>query len=267
MLELDPTSHVALAALDALFTRQKMWGDLAENLEAQLALATDDEAQIALMLRLAALRETRDERRSSRRSRATARCSSATPSNAEALGALERLGQRAGARARIAEILEPLYRQIGDYQKLIGVHEVQVRRSDDADAPRRAPPPDRAALRGRGRRSRTAAFDTLARALAEDPANESDAARARPRSRARPVASRISRASSSTLGGEAGGRRSSRSALFTMSARVYEDDIGDVETRDRASTARCSRSTRVNLAAAESLERLFRRPSATRISR
>ena len=48
----------ALRALDALFTRQKMWSELAENLEAQLALAADDEAQLALMLRLAALRES-----------------------------------------------------------------------------------------------------------------------------------------------------------------------------------------------------------------
>ena len=37
VLELDPASHVALAALDALFTRQPMWSELAENLEAQLA--------------------------------------------------------------------------------------------------------------------------------------------------------------------------------------------------------------------------------------
>ena len=44
VLELDDASHVALAALDALFTRQRMWSELAENLEAQLALAADDEA-------------------------------------------------------------------------------------------------------------------------------------------------------------------------------------------------------------------------------
>ena len=57
VLALDPTSHVALDALDALFTRQAMWPELAENLETQLDLAETDEAQLALMLRLAALRE------------------------------------------------------------------------------------------------------------------------------------------------------------------------------------------------------------------
>ena len=53
-----PASERALKALDDLFTRQKMWSELAENLESQLALAATDEAQLALMLRLAALRET-----------------------------------------------------------------------------------------------------------------------------------------------------------------------------------------------------------------
>ena len=112
--------------------------------------------QIALMLRLAALRETRDEpgRAGDRR----------LPPGARARRRrTRRRSARSSGSARspthelvIAEILEPLYRQIGDYQKLIGVHEVQVRRSDDADAPRRAPPPDRAAPRGRRRRPRHA---------------------------------------------------------------------------------------------------------------
>src|SRR5690606_32573362 len=61
VLELDPSSQTALGALDALFTRQQMWSDLAENLESQLSLANDDQEQIQLMLRLASLRETKME--------------------------------------------------------------------------------------------------------------------------------------------------------------------------------------------------------------
>ncbi len=57
VLALDETSQVALAALDALFTRQRMWVDLADNLETQLQLARGEEGQLDLMLRLAALRE------------------------------------------------------------------------------------------------------------------------------------------------------------------------------------------------------------------
>ncbi|HEY5958915.1 MAG TPA: tetratricopeptide repeat protein, partial [Polyangiaceae bacterium] len=58
VLGIDPGSGQALTALDALFTRQKMWSELAENLEVQLSLADSDDAQISLMLRLAALRES-----------------------------------------------------------------------------------------------------------------------------------------------------------------------------------------------------------------
>ena len=154
VLELDPASSRALTALDALFTRQKMWNELADNLEAQLALASEEAAQLALMLRLAALRESEmgqvDVAIEGYRA-----VLERDPTNAQALGALERLGKDARYELVIADLLEPLYRHLGDYQKLIGAHEVQVRRADDAGAQGRAPPPDRGPLRGRGRRSRT----------------------------------------------------------------------------------------------------------------
>ena len=93
----------------------------------------------------------------------------------------ERAGAR-GARApraatpstssTIADLLEPLYRHIGDWQKLIGVHEVQVRRSEDVDPPGRAAPPDRAALRGRRGRPRRRRSPRSRARCKEDPANE-----------------------------------------------------------------------------------------------
>ena len=87
-------------ALDALFTRQKMWSELAENLEAQLALAAERRgADRAHAPPRGAARDARWAR-STWRSRATARCSSATPTNAQALAALERLGSDAEVRAR-----------------------------------------------------------------------------------------------------------------------------------------------------------------------
>ena len=171
--------------------------------------------------------------RSTSRSRGTARSSSATPTNAR--GARRARAARQGRRSTsstIADLLEPLYRHLGDYQKLIGVHEVQVRRSDDADAPGRAPPSDRAALRGRRRRPRTPPFATLARALKEDPANEHDAAGARSR-RARDGSLRRPGAASSSSSPAQIEDPTLASALFTMSARVYENDLGNVDTADR----------------------------------
>ena len=130
VLALDETSRVALVALDALFSRQEMWVELADNLEAQLRLAESDEEELGLMLRLAALRESQmqhvDQAIDIYR-----QVLERDMGNQPALEALERLGSMPDYELTIAEILEPLYRQTGDFAKLIGVHEVQVRRSDD----------------------------------------------------------------------------------------------------------------------------------------
>ena len=170
VLELDPGSERALKALDDLFTRQKLWSELAENLEAQLALATTDDAQLGLMLRLAGLREGEmgmvDVAIEGYR-----QVLERAPTNAEALAALERLGKDAKFELTIADLLEPLYRQIGDWQKLIGVHEVQVRQSGD---------PSRrvellhmiAQLYEDAAGDLSSAFSTLARALEQEPSNE-----------------------------------------------------------------------------------------------
>src|SRR6202042_3157628 len=140
------------------------------NLESQLALAASDESQLALMLRLAALRESEMSlvdvaiegyRQVLERS----------PTDAQALAALERLGRDPRYELTIADLLEPLYRHIGDWQKLVGVHEVQVRRNDDPS--RRVELLHQIAqLYEDSAGDLPAAFATLARALTEDPANE-----------------------------------------------------------------------------------------------
>jgi hypothetical protein len=130
VLALDPTSRVALDALDALFTRRSMWSELAENLEVKLGLAENEDEQLGFMLRLAALREGQmgiaDEAIEGYR-----QVLDRDPTNRAALTALERLGASEANALTIAEILEPLYRSQGAHQKLIGVHEVQVARTDD----------------------------------------------------------------------------------------------------------------------------------------
>ncbi len=255
VLELDPASQTALAALDQLFTRQRMWGDLAENLEAQLSLATDDETQIALMLRLAALRETQmnliEQAIDGYRS-----VLERDISNAQALEALERLGQDPNYELVIADLLEPLYRQIGDYQKLIGAHEVQVRRSEDPM--RRVELLHQIAqLYEDAAADLNNAFATLARALREDPANELTQQQidrvARATGRFEDLASVYRQ-----LGTEVVGNDPTLGATLTMmSAHVYEADIGDVDTAIALYT-RVLDIDGTHLAAAESLERLYR---------
>ncbi len=170
VLELEPGSDRALRALDDLFTRQKMWAELAENLEAQLALAADDDAQLALMLRLSALRE-REMGLVDVAIEGYRQVLERAPTNAQALAALERLGQDEKYELTIADLLEPLYRHVGDWQKLIGTHEVQVRRSEDVT--RRVELLHQIAqLYEDAAGELGPAFATLARALKEDPSNE-----------------------------------------------------------------------------------------------
>ncbi len=93
------------------------------------------------------------------------------PTNAEALVALERLGTDPAHELVIADMLEPLYRHIGDWKKLVGVHEIQVRCSDDV-ARRVELLHQIAQIYEDADGDFDTAFQVLARALAEDSANE-----------------------------------------------------------------------------------------------
>ncbi|HSQ63021.1 MAG TPA: tetratricopeptide repeat protein, partial [Polyangiaceae bacterium] len=253
VLELDPQSPRALGALDALLVRQKMWPELADNLEAQLALTADDNAQLSLMLRLAALREKEmaqiDVAIEGYRS-----VLERDPQNGEALAALERLGTDPNYELVIADLLEPLYRHLGDHVKLIGVHEVQVRRTDDVQ--RRVELLHQVAqLYEDAAGDLNQAFATYARALKEDPASELTQQQiervARATSRFADLAKVYEELSATIEDPELA------SSLCAMSARVYEQDIGDFETAI-ARYRRVLEIDPVNLPAAESLERLFR---------
>ena len=253
VLELDPASTTALAALDQLFTRQRMWADLAENLESQLSLATDDDTQIALMLRLAQLRET-EMAQVEQAIDGYRTVLERDVSNAQALGALERLGSLPAYELTIADLLEPLYRQIGDYQKLIAAHEVQVRRADD-NARRVELLHQISQLHEDAAADHSNAFLTLARALKVDPAND----------QTQTQIDRVARATGrfadlATVYQELGAEQEDAdlaSALTMMSARVYEADLGDVDTAIALYRKVLDLDPR-SLAAAESLERLFR---------
>ncbi|HEX6239251.1 MAG TPA: tetratricopeptide repeat protein [Polyangiales bacterium] len=171
ILELDPASPRALAALDTLYEQQSMWAELADNVQRQLDLADDPDQQIGFMLRLASLRE----RRMGAVEGAIAIYSevlSREPENREALASLERLMQSPEQELAIAEILEPLYASSGEFEKLVGVHEIQVRHAGSAE--RRAQLLHTIAELYEGQLNDVGrAVQTYARALAEDPSSES----------------------------------------------------------------------------------------------
>ena len=169
ILELDPTSQRALVALDRLYEKLERWSDLADNIGRQLSIADDPEAQTSLMLRLAALRETQmgavDAAIEIYRE-----VLERDPSNESALEALERLIQSEEHQRLIAGILEPIYRDSSQYEKLIQVHEIQAAHADSADMKvellHQIAELYEVALEDYGN-----AFHSFARALGEDPAD------------------------------------------------------------------------------------------------
>src|SRR5262249_27062003 len=149
--------------------------------------------------------------------------------NAQALASLERLGKEPNYELTIADLLEPLYRQIGDYQKLIGSHEVQVRRADDP-ARRVDLLHQISQLYQDAAGDLHSAFATLARALKEDPANDQTQQQI---DRVARVTNRFADLATvyQKLGTDlASSDPALASALTMIAARVYESDIGDVDT-------------------------------------
>lgn len=252
VLALNPTNPVALSALDGLLGAQGLWEELAENLETQLGLTSNEHEQLSLMLRLASLRE-REMKQPEAAIEGYRLVLERDPVNAQALGALERLGQTEGNALSIAEILEPLYRSQGDYQKLIRVYEIQVDRTEDAQ--RKVDLlHEIASLYEDATSNLNAAFDVMARALAVDPASEATQQSidrlARATGRHQDVAAVFERLAQEQHDVEIG------SALYAAAARVYEVDVQDPE-RAVELYRKVIAIDPGNLGATEALENLF----------
>ncbi|MEO0324181.1 MAG: tetratricopeptide repeat protein, partial [Myxococcota bacterium] len=169
ILELDPASPRALAALDDLFARQEMWSELADNVDRQLELAEDPERRTELMLQLAQLRETRMNAPDAA-IEIYREVLDRDPTQRAARASLERLLESEAHQVVIAEVLEPIYRDQGEIAPLIGIHEIQARH---ASAPeRRVELLHRIAeLYEQALGDGPKAFDAYSRALREDPSS------------------------------------------------------------------------------------------------
>ncbi len=221
-----PTSQRALVSLEQLFTKLQLWEELASNLEAQLTLAESEQEIVGLTLRLAALRE-QQMGQVELAIEGYREVLTSDPSQAGALAALERLSSQPAFELNIAEILEPIYRNSGDYQKLIGVHEVQVRRSTDSN--RQVELLEAIAeLQEDAAGDLVAAFETTARALACEPGND----------RTLETLTRLASATEKFVqladilaeqASQIDDEPELASSLLMSAARVYEDNVGDAE--------------------------------------
>lgn len=169
ILSIDEASPRALSALDALFARLERWTELADNVERQLQLADDPDRQIELMIRLAELRETKMGEVASA-IEIYSEVLGRDDGNERALAALERLLQSPEHEVAVAEILEPVYQTANEFEKLIGVHEIQARTASSPE--RRVELLHRIAeLYEMGLDDANRAFEAMARALVEDASN------------------------------------------------------------------------------------------------
>ena len=165
-----PDDLKALRALDRLYVQRGSWRDLGDNISRQLQLNDNKHEQVALLVRLAQLRETHLGELGAA-VETYRQVLDHEDQNREAIAALERLVTHAEHELTIANILEPIYKGRGDWTKSIGVYEIMAKHAFD---------PVRkiellhqiSELHEIGGDNADAAFATFARALRDDPRNE-----------------------------------------------------------------------------------------------
>ncbi|MES1204849.1 MAG: hypothetical protein ABUS79_02825, partial [Pseudomonadota bacterium] len=133
VIDLDPddkATPTAAGEVERLLRGHERWQDLADHLEAQLARATENAARDAVALRLAEVLEQKTDNPSAAVER-YAEVLERSPANKEAIAALERLLASPQERARVAMVLEPVYRHGGNWSRLVAVLEAQLEDVED----------------------------------------------------------------------------------------------------------------------------------------
>ncbi|MBN2716217.1 MAG: tetratricopeptide repeat protein [Deltaproteobacteria bacterium] len=167
ILNIDAANLDALQALDRLYLVLEKWTDLADNLSQQLGLESDPEHVVALKLRLADLRENRLDEVSAAVEIYREVLEMDASSDA-AVDALENILGNPEFKNVVAEILEPLYRDRGDWKKLVEVIEIMVE-AEETVVRRVELLHEIANLYETVGDNPEKAFETLGRALKEDP--------------------------------------------------------------------------------------------------
>lgn len=171
ILELDPDDLTALGRLDVLYQATESWQELLGVLTHQADLTSDADEAIGHRYRVAALYETRlgDKERSIELYREIL---SLSPGHTDTLAALEKLKTDGKVGVLSAQVLETVYEQNGDAEKLVEALTVQA---DAADEPYRAVEirERMAVLLEDSLAEPCRAFEALGKAVSIDPESES----------------------------------------------------------------------------------------------
>src|SRR5690606_6876577 len=131
VVELEPAHVEAIESLDRLYEATERWPELATILAQEVQVAASPDDILTLQYRLGQVNQlylgqvdTAIERYQE--------ILAAAPEHEPARRALEDLFAQGVSPLRIGEILEPLYRMNEAWDRLIGVHEVQLHYQGDA---------------------------------------------------------------------------------------------------------------------------------------
>jgi tetratricopeptide (TPR) repeat protein len=165
----DPDSKPALVALDRLYGRAQQWEELADVVRSEIRIAPSDEDRVALTFRLAQIFELALVEMP-KAVEAYREVLTADPAHAETRAALERMFMGGTMQLEIADVLEPLYRQGQEWEKLAQIYEVQLSRLTDV-AERQTLLRRIAEIVEHKLVDQVAAFGWWAQAVKEDPAS------------------------------------------------------------------------------------------------
>ncbi|MEZ4459655.1 MAG: hypothetical protein R3E66_07960 [bacterium] len=132
VLEIDPSERAAWMQLDQLFEETEQWNELLETLDAELTLATTAEEANSFKYRIGRLWETHllDPIKAIDTYRDVLQ---QDPFHAATTEALEGMISRGESEALAAEVLEPIYRDAGEWEKLIHVYRLLNQATDDVE--------------------------------------------------------------------------------------------------------------------------------------
>ncbi|MDQ3340002.1 MAG: tetratricopeptide repeat protein [Myxococcota bacterium] len=169
----SPDDIKSLRALDRLYVQRSQWRDLGDNISRQLQLVESADLgheQVNLLVRLAQLRETHLNETAAA-VETYRQVLEHEDQNRDAVLALERLIGNTEHEQTIANILEPIYKARGEWQKQIGVYEIMAKHSFDP-VRKRELLHRISELHEIGGDNADAAFSTYARAMRDDPRDE-----------------------------------------------------------------------------------------------
>ncbi|MBX3270938.1 MAG: tetratricopeptide repeat protein [Sandaracinaceae bacterium] len=170
ILEIDPDDLTAIGRLDALYQASGNWEELRAILEREADLSTDPNEVISYRYRIADLWDHKLGD-ASRAVDGYREILAVLPDHQPTLEALERMIAEGKEANEAALVLEPIYSQYGEFERLVAVLEVQVRHEEDALA--RVSLLHRIAELSEVQLERTRqAFDAYARAFPLDSGNE-----------------------------------------------------------------------------------------------